>query len=64
MEIQTKWLSPKQLEDEYGLKKNTVSKYRMKGYIPFYKIGAKFIRYKREEIDLWIENHKVVKSNG
>jgi predicted DNA-binding transcriptional regulator AlpA len=60
MSKQKIWLSPKQLEDEYGLKQKTMDKYRMDGRIPYYKIGAKFVRYKREEIDEWISSHKVV----
>jgi predicted DNA-binding transcriptional regulator AlpA len=28
--------------------------------IPFSKIGGKFIRYDRLEIDKWLETHKVV----
>ncbi len=59
-----KWLSPKQLEKEYGLKENTISKYRMDGKIPFYKIGSKYIRYLRSEIDDWIISHKVTAKNG
>jgi len=60
MSKQKIWLSPQQLQDEYGLKQKTMDKYRMAGRIPYYKIGAKFIRYKREEIDEWISSHKVM----
>ncbi len=42
----------------YLIAKQTQSKYRMKGFIPYYKVG-KFIRYKRSELDTWLENHKV-----
>lgn len=54
------WLNPKTLEVEYGFLESTISKYRMLKKIPFYKIGSKYIFYKRAEIDLWIENNKVV----
>ncbi|MEA1916064.1 MAG: helix-turn-helix domain-containing protein [Campylobacterota bacterium] len=60
----TGWLTPKSLEDEYGFKEATISKYRITGKIPFYKIGSKFIRYKRSEIDEWIEKHKVKGENN
>lgn len=63
MSKQRTWLTPKELEEEYGLKEKTMSKYRMDGRIPHYKVGAKFIRYKREEIDEWIISHKVVGSS-
>lgn len=60
-----RWLTPESLEEEYDLKEATMSKYRMDGRIPFYKIGSKFIRYNRNEIDEWIEQHKIIgKKNG
>ena len=58
-----RWLTPETLEEEYDLKESTMSKYRMDGRIPFYKIGSKFIRYERDEIDEWIEQHKVTGVN-
>lgn len=54
-----RWLTPEALEEEYDLKEATMSKYRMNGRIPFYKIGSKFIRYERSEIDDWIAQHKI-----
>jgi len=42
----------------YSIAKQTQSKYRMKGLIPYYKVG-KFIRYKRSELDKWLEDHQV-----
>ena len=59
-----RWLTPESLEDEYDFKEATMSKYRMDGKIPFYKIGSKFIRYERNEIDDWIEHHKVTGVNN
>jgi predicted DNA-binding transcriptional regulator AlpA len=32
----------------------------MKKVIPFSKVGSKFIRYDRLEIDKWFEQHKIV----
>lgn len=64
MDKPSKWLSPKELEKEYGLKESTMDKYRMKNLIPFYKIGSKYIRYLRTEIDEWIMSHKVGCKNG
>jgi len=52
-----RWLTPETLEEEYEFKEATMSKYRMDGRIPYYKIGSKFIRYSRNEIDAWIEQH-------
>jgi len=61
MVIQNRWLTPKDLEDEYGIKQSTQAKMRMKKSIPFSKIGQKFIRYDRHKIDLWFEEHEVIK---
>lgn len=61
--IEKRWLSPEELQEEYGFSKSTQAKMRMastKLKIPFAKIGGKFIRYDRYEIDKWLELHKVV----
>jgi predicted DNA-binding transcriptional regulator AlpA len=63
MQIQKRWLTPSDLQKEYGFSKSTQAKMRMastKLRIPFSKIGGKFIRYDRLEIDKWLETHKVV----
>ena len=57
----TKWLSPSELETEYGFSKSTQSKMRMQSSsstIPFSKVG-KFVKYDRVAIDKWLEQHKV-----
>jgi len=54
-----RWLTPEELEIEYGLKEDTISKYRMAKKIPFSKIGTKLIRYDRTKIDQWLEYHEV-----
>lgn len=55
----SEWLSPSGLEAEYEIKKSTQAKYRMEAKIPFFKIGGKFIRYNRTEINAWIASHKM-----
>ena len=55
-----RWLSPEELELEFGLKMNTVSKYRMEQTIPFSKPSSKIIKYDRIKIDEWLENNEVV----
>lgn len=57
---QKRWLTPEELEEEYGFKEATMSKYRMLKKVPFSKIGGKFIRYDRQKIDRWLEEHEVV----
>lgn len=57
-----RWLTPDDLEVEYGFSKSTQAKMRMnsnKLKIPFCKIGSKFIRYDRLAIDSWLEKHEV-----
>jgi len=57
-----RWLSPNDLMREYGFSKSTQAKMRMsssKSTIPFSKIGGKYIRYKRDQIEQWLEDHQV-----
>lgn len=59
---QKRWLSPDDLEIEYGFSKSTQAKMRMasnSSTIPFSKIGGKYIRYDRVAIDKWLEEHSV-----
>ncbi len=56
------WLTPTDLENIYGFSKSWQSKSRMSSNsstIPFSKIGGKFILYKRELINAWLEAHQV-----
>ena len=60
-ENKNRWLSPSDIEEEYGFSKSTQSKMRMQSSsstIPFSKIG-KYIRYDRVAIDKWLEEHQV-----
>ena len=57
-----RWLSPNDLEAEYGFSKSSQSKMRMSSSsstIPFNKIGSKYVRYDRLAIDKWLESHQV-----
>ena len=59
--LEKRWLSPSELEVEYGFSKSTQAKMRMatnSSTLPFSKIG-KYIRYDRYEIDKWLEEHQV-----
>lgn len=56
-----RWLSPVELETQYGFSLSSQAKMRMitnKSLIPFSKVG-KYIRYDRVAIDKWLEEHKV-----
>jgi len=56
-----RWLSPSELEEEYGFSKSTQSKMRMRSSasnLPYSKVG-KFVKYDRIAIDKWLEAHKI-----
>lgn len=57
-----RWLSPDDLQKEFGFSKSTQAKMRMvsnSSSIPFSKIGGKYIRYDRQKLDAWLEAHQV-----
>lgn len=54
-----RWLNPDELFYELGISKSWQAKLRMQKKIPFSKIGNKFIRYDRLEINKWLENNKM-----
>ena len=55
---QKSWLTPMELETEYGFSKSRQARLRMERKIPFSKIGN-YIRYSREAINHWLENARV-----
>jgi hypothetical protein len=58
---QKRWLTPMEFELEYGMKKKTQAKKRMKSSksgLPFSKIGG-MILYDRQKVDEWITKHQV-----
>ena len=62
IEEKKRWLSPDDLEQEYGFSKSSQSKMRMSSHrstLPYSKIGAKYVRYDRLLIDAWLEEHQV-----
>ena len=58
--VKKEYLSPKELQLEYGLKISTTAKWRMKKKnIPFSKIG-KAIKYKRLDVENFLDSVSVV----
>ncbi len=56
-----RWLSPSELQEEYGFSRSSQAKMRMSSNastIPFSKIG-KYVRYDRIAIDKWLEEHQI-----
>ena len=60
MQKEKRWLTPKELFEEFGICESTQAKYRMDKKIPYSRIGRKLIKYDRLKIDAWIENHAIV----
>ena len=56
---QKSWLDTYELEDEFHISRSTQAKMRMWGTIPYHKIG-KYVRYKREDINQWFDEAKVI----
>jgi len=54
------WLSPEDLEKEFGIKKSTQAKLRMKKIMPYSKIGTKIVRYNRNDINQWLTDARIV----
>lgn len=52
------WLTPKELQQEYGFSISTQAKYRMDRKIPHSKIN-KYIRYNRDDINKWLDDNRV-----
>lgn len=61
--ISKRWLSQDDLTTEYGFSKYEQTRLRIdygdSSMIPYSKIGGKYIRYDRHEVDKWLEAHKV-----
>lgn len=58
-DFQERWLSPREVQEQYGFSTSTLAKWRMDSInLPFSRMG-KYIRYNTTDIDKWIENHKV-----
>ena len=53
------WLDPKELFRIYGFSISRQAALRAEKEIPFHRVG-KYIRYKKQDIDAWLEAHKVV----
>ena len=53
------WLNPREVNQEFGFSTSTLAKWRMDNLnLPFSKIG-KYIRYKRSDLETFLESNKV-----
>ena len=56
---QKEWLTPREVSSEYLFSTSTLAKWRMRDLnLVYHKIG-KFIRYKRSDIEAFLESNKV-----
>ncbi len=53
------WLTPTELESEFGIKISTQNKMRMRKVIPYSKVG-KFVRYSRTKINQMFTDAEVL----
>lgn len=59
MESQKQWLTPKDVNEEYGFSTSTLAKWRMDNLNLIFSKMGKYIRYKRSDIEAFIESNKV-----
>lgn len=53
------YLTTKELADHLGLSVPTVQRWRIEGNGPPFIKQGNVVRYDREEIEAWIEDHKI-----
>jgi len=61
--IKNDWLNPKEVEAEYSISKSTLAKWRMSNkHLSYSKVG-KYIKYKRTDIEAFL-NDNLVSAEG
>ncbi len=55
---QNRFMTPKQLEEEYSFSEANQAQMRMQKRIPYIKIGG-YCKYDRIEIDKWLEQNAI-----
>jgi predicted DNA-binding transcriptional regulator AlpA len=59
-EFKRKYLDPMEVETEYGLATETLKSWRYQSRGPrYHKVGRR-IKYKREDIEAYLDSHKVL----
>lgn len=57
--IKKDWLNPLGVENEFSISRSTLAKWRMNNkYLPYSKVG-KYIKYKRSDIEAFLNNNIV-----
>ena len=52
-------LSPKEIEDLYGIKQSTLAKWRHLGKGPDYFTLGSLVKYRTEEFEQWLESNRI-----
>lgn len=58
--IMDKWLTLEQIAEYLQMGTSSIYKLAQAGKIPSYKVGRQW-RFKKEEIDSWVEKRKIVR---
>lgn len=59
MDTTTELLTPDDVERDYKIAKNTQKAYRSRRLIPFIQVGPRMPRYRRADLEAWIESRAV-----
>ena len=59
MKIIKAWLTPREVKEEYGFSTSTLAKWRMNSLNLKYSKMGKYIRYRRSDIEIFIENNVI-----
>ncbi len=59
METHKEWLNPREVNKEFGFSTSTLAKWRMNNLNLIFSKMGKYIRYKRSDIEAFLESNKV-----
>lgn len=63
MTTDRRYLSPKEVEEEFNIPTTTLEKWRYRKVGPPYRKLGKLVRYHFSEVESWIDRHKVQTMN-
>lgn len=58
-----KWLTLEQIAEYLQMSASSIYKMAQAGKIPVYKVGRQW-RFRKEEIDAWVEKRKVIRQKN
>lgn len=57
--LSKRWLTPKDMVEEFEFSLDYQSKLRTSNKIPYSKLGTKKVLYDRRKINKWLESHNI-----